>query len=92
MKAIDIANYLLTLTVEIYTDMTNDKLNALLYYAQGYSFQRFGAPLFDDAIEAWERGPVVREVYDSYKAFGTSSLFPIPYHPPIILRSRGTIT
>jgi Uncharacterized phage-associated protein len=34
----------------------------LLYYAQAWSLAWDGAPLFDDAVEAWEKGPVVRNV------------------------------
>lgn len=34
----------------------------LLYYAQAWALAWDGEPLFDDAIEAWEMGPVVRNV------------------------------
>jgi uncharacterized phage-associated protein len=38
--------------------MTNLKLNKLLYYAQGASLARTGNTLFNDSIEAWPYGPV----------------------------------
>lgn len=39
------------------------QVQKLLYYAQGWSLAWTGKPLFDDPIEAWEKGPVVRSVY-----------------------------
>lgn len=50
--------------------ITNLKLQKLLYFAQGYSFQRFSKPLFEDEIEAWEFGPVVSSVYGEYASYG----------------------
>jgi uncharacterized phage-associated protein len=57
------------------SDMTNMKLNKLLYYAQGTHLARTGQPLFNDTIEAWPYGPVIPTVYQQYKEFGGS---PIP--------------
>ncbi|MFT4227074.1 Panacea domain-containing protein [Micropruina sp.] len=34
----------------------------LLYYAQAWTLAWDGAPLFDDEIEAWQNGPVVRSI------------------------------
>lgn len=36
--------------------ITNEELNALLYYAQGQYLARHDKPLFSDAIEAWGDG------------------------------------
>ena len=50
--------------------MTNLKLNKLLYYAQGTFLARTGKPLFEQKIEAWPLGPVVPEIYHKYKVCG----------------------
>jgi len=50
--------------------ITNLKLNKLLYYAQGCYLARTGNPLFDDKIEAWTYGPVTPNVYNKYKPCG----------------------
>lgn len=67
LTAIDIANFF----IEIYKyddeQPTNRKLNKLLYYFQGHSLKRFGKVLFEENIEAWDIGPVVKSVYDSFK-------------------------
>lgn len=34
----------------------------LVYYAQAWSLTWTGRPLFDDVIEAWQMGPVVRSI------------------------------
>ena len=34
--------------------MTHLRLQKLLYFAQGWNLARYGKPLFDDEIEAWQ--------------------------------------
>ncbi|MCL2188905.1 MAG: DUF4065 domain-containing protein [Defluviitaleaceae bacterium] len=51
-------------------EMTQLKLNKLLYFAQGLYLAKTGKPLFNDAIEAWGYGPVVPAVYQKYKICG----------------------
>ena len=43
------------------------RLQKLLYYCQGWSLALLGRPLFAQPIEAWEHGPVVRDVYERFK-------------------------
>lgn len=45
------------------------RLQKLLYFAQGWHLARHGKPLFSNKIEAWEHGPVVREIYGAYRQF-----------------------
>jgi len=54
--------------------ISNLKLQKLLYYIQGYFIAVFGKQLFDNEIEAWQYGPVVREVYNHFKDNGSSSI------------------
>ena len=54
--------------------MTNLRLQKLLYFAQGWHLARYGKPLFDDDIEAWQYGPVVPSVYNAYKQYGTGGI------------------
>lgn len=67
--ALDIANFLVFLMADSYKDLSNMKLNKLLYYADGHYLKQFGKPLFNDKIVAWQHGPVVKEVYDAYKKY-----------------------
>ena len=42
------------------------RLQKILYYCQGWSLALFGEPLFHQPIEAWKKGPVVKDVYDLF--------------------------
>lgn len=48
----------------------NVKLQKLLYYAQAMHLAVNSTPLFDDKIEAWENGPVIRSAYDYHRYGG----------------------
>lgn len=73
----DAADFFIQLANQSEDDqMTNLKLNKLLYYAQGAFLSRTGKPLFHNHIEAWPLGPVVPEVYHKYKVCGKN---PISY-------------
>lgn len=70
IRALDAANFFVDLAKSKNTDMTNLRVNKLLYFAQGWSLVRTGKPLFNDEIEAWDLGPVVPEVYVTFKPCG----------------------
>jgi uncharacterized phage-associated protein len=57
-------------------DLTNLKVQKLLYYAQGHYLARYGKPLFSNKIEAWAHGPVVPAIYAEMKY--SKSLKPSP--------------
>ncbi len=77
-KALDIAKKLIRMadwdTANGGDNMTNLRLQKLLYYEQGYHLAKFDTPLFDESIEAWMYGPVVPSVYDYYKQYGSQIL------------------
>jgi|CXWL01.1.fsa_nt_gi uncharacterized phage-associated protein len=56
--------------------ITNLKMQKLLYYADAWHLVNFKKQLFAENILAWPLGPVVREVYDAFKRFGSA---PIAY-------------
>ena len=65
-----IADYILCKSsLDIGDNITNLKLQKLLYYCQGFVLAITGKTLFTDEILAWEHGPVVKVVYDKYKSF-----------------------
>lgn len=78
-KAEDIAEWFLNknriqMNFEDSEYITNLKLQKLLYYAQGYFLAKKGTPLFNEDFLAWEHGPVVREIYNKYKANGANGI------------------
>ena len=74
ITALDTANYFVYLLSGVCDDLTNMKVNKMLYYAQGHYLKSTGTPLFDDEIEAWSHGPVVNAVYQVYKGYGDNPI------------------
>lgn len=71
----DVANYFLAMQDDEAGDaITNMKLQKLVYYAQGFHLAILGRALFEEHIEAWVHGPVVRELYDKYKQYGSDRI------------------
>jgi len=62
-SALDVAKYIL----QEQGEMTAMKLQKLVYYAQAWSLVWDEQPIFEEKIEAWANGPVVRELYDAHR-------------------------
>ena len=74
-NAIDVAKYILAVAYKNGDVLTNLKLQKLLYYAQAwYMVHHDGKKLFNDDIEAWKYGPVVRSIYNKYKGYGNTAI------------------
>lgn len=91
-----IANYLIWCANSNEEDgeiISNLKLQKLLYYAQGLYLARFGTILFIENIEAWQHGPVVRDVYFVYNGKGAGALTaPADFDPAVIeVETRASI-
>ncbi|RBP98289.1 hypothetical protein CRD60_03170 [Bifidobacterium aemilianum] len=69
MNSLDVANLLIDRYGST-TIMTNLMLNSLVYFAQVESLRNNHTPLFTDAIEAWEVGPVEPAVVQAFKGYG----------------------
>ena len=72
----DVADYMLASVDEDSGDnISNLKLQKLVYYAQGFHLALCdGEPLFDEPIEAWAHGPVVPDLYHQYKIYGAGAI------------------
>lgn len=74
-SVIDIANKVVANTdSEKGETISNLKLQKMLYYLQGFFIAVFDNSLFEEQIEAWQYGPVVREAYLYYKPFGSGAI------------------
>jgi uncharacterized phage-associated protein len=76
MNARDVAEFLLRLSDTEANDITNLKLQKLVYYVQGFHLAMHGATAFNEPIEAWAYGPVVPDLYHAYKGFGRQVIDP----------------
>lgn len=69
-SAEEIANFFIWKAHKENKQLTNKKLQKLLYYAQAWHLALEEKPLFKEGIEAWVHGPAVRKIYFKYRAFG----------------------
>jgi len=63
VTVLDVTKYIL----ERRGQMPTWKLQKLVYYCQAWSLVWVKERLFSEKIEAWENGPVVRELFDHHK-------------------------
>ncbi|PIK32373.1 hypothetical protein CS954_03080 [Bacillus siamensis] len=77
MTALEIAKYFISKSFpETSENITNLKLQKILYYAQGNYLAENGLdkPLFNEELQAWIHGPVVPEVYHEFKIYGFNEI------------------
>ena len=73
MRAIDVANFYIKLGKAVdNAEVTNARVNKLLYFAQGWYLALKGTPLFDDDFEAWQYGPVIPSIYRTFSICGSN--------------------
>lgn len=75
-RAMNVAEWFVAWAEEMDADISQLKLQKLLYYAQGEHIRSTGNRLFSDRIEAWTHGPVVPDVYHETKQFGRNPIDP----------------
>ena len=78
-SAIDVAKYFVRkgYAGEEFEPVCPMRVQKLLYYAQAHSLVLRGKPVFEESIQAWQHGPVVPEVYNTFQCCG-GSFIPIP--------------
>lgn len=64
-------------------EVTNLKIQKILYFAHAISIVQYKVPLVDSEFEAWQYGPVCREVYHELKKFEGRPIVDLirVYHP-----------
>ena len=76
VSAKKVASYLIDKSSKLdeNNDLTNLKLQKILYFVQVASIKENGTKLFSDDIEAWQYGPVVPAVYNWLKSCGAYTI------------------
>jgi uncharacterized phage-associated protein len=74
VDALLVADYLLFKGKQEGKEISNKKLQKLLYYTQAWSLGLKGKPIFEDKIEAWVHGPAIKDVYLEYQKFGANPI------------------
>jgi len=73
-SARSIANYFIDRAKVTGETLTPMKLQKLVYYAMGWYAGYTGKPLVDEAVEAWQYGPVFPSLYQEFKRFGAGPI------------------
>jgi uncharacterized phage-associated protein len=71
--------------------MSTWKLQKLVYYSQAWHLVWDEEPLFDERIEAWANGPVVRDLYEYHRGQFTVREWPLGHPEALTESERGTI-
>jgi len=69
-----LANWVLDYAESFGERPTNMALNKLVYFAYEHALKTAGRKLTNAKIEAWDHGPVFREVYSAFKKFGSDPI------------------
>lgn len=70
----ELANWILDYGEEQGVSITNMALNKLLFFTYEHALLKYDRKLTGAKIEAWEHGPVFREVYRSFKDYGDAPI------------------
>jgi uncharacterized phage-associated protein len=65
-----LANWVLDRAEEDQCALSNMALNKVIFFLHAYYLVRFERPLISAKIEAWQYGPVIREIFHAFKVFG----------------------
>ncbi|MGL4362203.1 MAG: Panacea domain-containing protein [Cellulosilyticaceae bacterium] len=73
-KALDISRYVINYYNNIDVEISNLKLQKVLYFVQGNFYKKFKKPCFIEDMLAWRYGPVIPIVYAEFKQFGANNI------------------
>ncbi len=71
---VEVANEAIAVAVRIGSPVSHLKLQKLIYIAHGVYLAALGTGLVRGGFQAWQFGPVSRDVYDAAKQFGAYDL------------------
>jgi uncharacterized phage-associated protein len=69
-RALAVADKLVRLARESEIPITPMQVQKLTYFAHAWNLGLGYGPLFQDAVESWQYGPVIRSVYHALKSYG----------------------
>lgn len=77
--ALAVADRLIRLSIEDETPITPMQVQKLTYFCHAWMLGLGYGPLFQDAVESWQHGPVIRSVYHAFKHYGAA-----PVREPVL--------
>lgn len=71
---IDVANYIVNVSIEKNAAITNLKLQKILYYTEAAFLIEANKECFYEDFEHWRHGPVIPEVYSKFRKYLNSKI------------------
>jgi uncharacterized phage-associated protein len=65
-----VANLVLDFAEQLRAEVSNITINKIVFFLHAWYLAKTGKPLVSAKIEAWDYGPVFRELYWEFKVFG----------------------
>ena len=72
--ALDVADLFIRLSHEDEIPVTPMQVQKLTYFGHAWMLGLGHGPLFQDAVESWQYGPVIRAVYHALKRWGSGRI------------------
>ena len=72
--AMAVADKIIRLSLEDETPVTPMQIQKLTYFCHAWMLGLGYGPLFQDAVESWQYGPVIRALYHSLKGYGADRI------------------
>lgn len=69
-NVLDVCRYVINYSNDKDYDISNLKLQKLLYFIQAYFLINKNETCFNETIEVWDFGPVIPKAYSEYKQYG----------------------
>jgi uncharacterized phage-associated protein len=69
-----VANLILDRADFLKIDITNLSLNKIIYFVNGTNYKFTDEDLIQDRFEAWDYGPVIKEIYHQFKIHGDKKI------------------
>lgn len=73
-SALDVAKYVIEHEHSKGREVSNLRLQKLLYFVQAKVLMETDEPCFEDEMQAWDFGPVVPSVYYKYRIYGSMDI------------------
>lgn len=90
-QGIEIADYILNYAEQCNYQITNLRLQKILYYIQLNFLKQYDHVIFEDDILAMRHGPCIQSVYDRYHIWGRHSIIKRDHSPFHLKEKEGAL-
>ena len=74
MKALNVAAHIINKCIDLDMPVSNLKLQKMLYFLDMTYLVNTGKRLIDEDFEAWQYGPVIKDVYERFSSYAATPI------------------